>query len=329
MRTDNSITGAPLLRIEDLVVEFPAAGQRKLHAVSGVSFDIVSGETLGLVGESGCGKSSLARALMQSPPPTSGRVLLGGVDLTKISGTELRELRGRFQMVFQDPVASLNPVKSVGESVELPLRAAGVEKQERLRLARDAFTSVGLDPEQHYQRKPSGLSGGQCQRVCIARALISAPQLLVCDEPVSSLDVSVQAQIINLLRDLKEERGLSLLFISHDLAVVKNISDRVAVMYLGRLCEVAPCDDFFNAPAHPYSRALLAAIPRPDPQQPGGVGGMLAGELPSAIDPPSGCRFRGRCPRAEPLCATEQPLLREIGAGHCVACHFPVSTMEE
>lgn len=313
----------PLLRIEDLVVEFPAAQRRKVHAVSCVSFDIGAGETLGLVGESGCGKSSLARAIMQTPPPTSGSVLLDGIDLTRIRGRELRNLRSRFQMVFQDPVASLNPVKCVGDSVELPLRAAGIEKRALAGLAREVFTSVGLDPDQYYSRKPAALSGGQCQRVCIARALISRPKLLVCDEPVSSLDVSVQAQIINLLRDLKEERGLSMLFISHDLAVVKNISDRVAVMYLGRLCEVAPCADFFNAPAHPYSHTLIASIPRPDPQRPGGVGSMSAGEFPSAIDPPSGCRYRARCQRVQARCAQEQPELLEVAKGHFVACHFP------
>ena len=320
---------AALLRIEDLVVEFTAAQRRKVHAVSSVSFDIGAGETLGLVGESGCGKSSLARAIMQTPPPTSGKVLLDGVDLTRIRGRELRDLRSRFQMVFQDPVASLNPVKSVGESVELPLRSAGVEKHALAELAREAFSSVGLDPDQYYSRKPAALSGGQYQRVCIARALISRPRLLVCDEPVSSLDVSVQAQIINLLRYLKEGCGLSMLFISHDLAVVKNISDRVAVMYLGRLCEVAPCADFFNAPAHPYSHVLISSIPRPDPRQPGGAGSMPAGELPSAIDSPSGCRFRTRCPRAEVLCSIEIPNLREMGAGHFVACHFPVKGQEE
>ena len=322
-------TQPPLLQVEHLVVEFPAAQRRKVHAVSGVSFDIGAGETLGLVGESGCGKSSLARAIMQTPPPTSGKVLLDGVDLTRIRGRELRDLRSRFQMVFQDPLASLNPVKCVGDSVELPLRSAGVEKHALAGLAREMFLSVGLDPDQFYSRKPAALSGGQCQRVCIARALISQPQILICDEPVSSLDVSVQAQIINLLRDLKEARGLSMLFISHDLAVVKNISDRVAVMYLGRLCEVAPCADFFNAPAHPYSHTLIASIPRPGPRQPGGAGSMLAGELPSAIDPPSGCRFRTRCPRAEALCGIDQPKLREINTGHFVACHFPVKGLEE
>lgn len=314
----------PLLRIEELVVEFTAAQRRKVHAVSGVSLDIGQGETVGLVGESGCGKSSLARAIMQIPPPTSGRVLLDGVDLTKIHGRALRNLRGRFQMVFQDPLASLNPVKSVGESIELPLRAAGIEKPAAVRLlARDAFAAVGLDPDQHYSRKPTGLSGGQCQRVCIARALISRPKLLVCDEPVSSLDVSVQAQIINLLRDLKESRRLSMLFISHDLAVVKNICDRVAVMYLGRLCEVAPCENLYAGPAHPYTRALLDAVPRPDPLHPLPDIGLLPGELPSPLDPPSGCRFRTRCPRADDICASVQPEMREIEPEHSVACHHP------
>ncbi|NVO00145.1 MAG: ABC transporter ATP-binding protein [Geobacteraceae bacterium] len=314
-----------LLQVENLIVEFPSAQGGRVHAVSGVSFDIKAGETLGLVGESGCGKSSLARAIMQIPPPNSGRVLLDGVELTSRHNRELREVRGSFQMVFQDPLAALNPVKTVGESVELPLRATGLDKKIDVRkVAYEAFAGVGLAPEQYFDRKPAQLSGGQCQRVCIARALISRPKLLLCDEPVSSLDVSVQAQIINLLHDLKQLRGLSLLFISHDLAVVKNISDRVAVMYLGRLCEVAPCTGFFLAPAHPYSSALIAAVPRPDPRQPGGISSLLGSELPSTITPPSGCRFRTRCPHAQPLCAEVQPELLEISPDHLVACHFPL-----
>lgn len=262
---------------------------------------------------------------MQSPPPTSGKVLLDGLDLTGIHGRALRELRGRFQMIFQDPLSSLNPVKTVGASVELPLLAARVEKRDAVRmLAQEAFKAVGLDPEQHYNRKPSELSGGQCQRVCIARALISSPELLVCDEPVSSLDVSVQAQIINLLRDLKASHGLSMLFISHDLAVVKNICDRVAVMYLGRICEIATCEALYGMPSHPYTAALLAAVPRPDPLYPLPDIGLLPGELPSPLDPPSGCRFRTRCSRAQDRCASEQPELREMVTGHLVACHYPL-----
>jgi peptide/nickel transport system ATP-binding protein len=315
----------PLLAIENLVVEFPMAGGKKAHAVSGVSFTISPGEILGLVGESGCGKSSLARAIMQVPPPTSGRVLLEGVDLTGARGRELRELRGRFRMVFQDPLASLNPVRSIGNIIETALRYAGVvDGGEVRRAAEDALLSVGLDPGQYYDRKPAQLSGGQCQRVCIARALTGQPQLLVCDEAVASLDVSIQAQIVNLLRDLRNDRGLSLLFISHDLAVVRNIADRVAVMYLGRVCEVASNGDFFNAPAHPYSRALIDAIPRPDPLRPGGISTLTGSELPSVLTPPSGCRFRTRCPQAQDLCAEVQPELREMSKGHLVACHFPL-----
>jgi peptide/nickel transport system ATP-binding protein len=319
----------PLLRIEELVVEFPAARHRKVHAVSGVSLDIRQGETLGLVGESGCGKSSLARAIMQIPPPVSGRVLLDGVDLTKLRGRELKEVRGRFQMIFQDPVSSLNPSRSVGESIAAPLLAmGGVTGAERMRRTREMMTAVGLDPERHYGRRPRQLSGGQCQRAGIARSLVTGPRLLVCDEPVSSLDVSVQAQILNLLRDIRESFGLSMLFIAHDLAVVKNICDRVSVMYLGRICEVAPCESLYASPAHPYTRALLDAVPRPVPGALIPDSGMLPGELPSPLDPPCGCRFRIRCPRAQERCAAERPELREIADGHFVACHYPLTVQD-
>jgi peptide/nickel transport system ATP-binding protein len=323
------MSGDLLLNIEDLVVEFPASGGRTVHAVSGVFLDIRRNETLGLVGESGCGKSSLARAIMQIPPPTSGRVLLDGVDLAAISGSQLKEMRRRFQMIFQDPVSSLNPSRSVGESIAAPLLSlGGTDKAERTRRTREMMAAVGLDPERHYGRRPRQLSGGQCQRGGIARALITGPQLLVCDEPVSSLDVSVQAQILNLLRDIKAEYGLAMLFIAHDLAVVKNICDRVAVMYLGRICEVAPCAGLYADPAHPYTRALLDAVPRPDPGYSNPETGMLPGELPSPLDPPCGCRFRTRCPHAQERCSTVQPELREIAPGHAVACHYPLLVQE-
>jgi peptide/nickel transport system ATP-binding protein len=315
----------PLLQVEELIVEYPAGGGRKVHAVSGVSFVLARGETLGLVGESGCGKSSLARAVMQLPAPTSGRVRLAGIELTALVGGQLRALRSRFQMIFQDPVSSLNPSRSVGESIEAPLRALGrMDAKERRRRAEETMAAVGLDPALHYGRRPHQLSGGQCQRVSIARALMTGPQLLVCDEPVSALDVSVQAQILNLLREVRNEFGLSMLFIAHDLSVVRNICDRVAVMYLGLICEVASSDDLYLQPAHPYTAALLAAVPRPDPLRTLPEIGLLPGELPSPIDPPSGCRFRTRCPRAQNRCSEHRPELREIAPGHMVACHYPL-----
>jgi len=320
----------PLLRIEDLVVEFPASQGRTVHAVSGVSLDIRQNETLGLVGESGCGKSSLARAIMQIPPPTSGKVLIEGVDLTQLHGRKLKEVRGRFQMIFQDPASSLNPSRAVGESIAAPLLSlGGMNKAERRLRTREMMTAVGLNPELHYGRRAHQLSGGQCQRAGIARALITRPQLLVCDEPVSSLDVSVQAQILNLLRDIKESYGLAMLFIAHDLAVVKNICDRVAVMYLGRICEVAPCESLYATPAHPYTRALLDAVPRPDPGYPAPDSGMLPGERPSPLDPPRGCRFRTRCPRAADICSEIRAELRDIAPNHEVACHFPLDVRPE
>ncbi len=316
----------PLLHIKDLVVEFPSVRGRKVQAVSGVSLDVRHGETLGLVGESGCGKSSLARAIMQLPRPTTGSVHFDGEELATVNPVRLRILRSQFQMIFQDPVASLNPARTVGESIGTPLRTLwGIDRYERVRRVKAMMTTVGLDPEQYYARRPHQLSGGQCQRAGIARALMTEPRLLVCDEPVSALDVSVQAQILNLLREIKGRYGLALLFIAHDLAVVKNVSDRVAVMYLGRLCELAPCAALFAAPAHPYTAALLAAVPRPDPAYALPDSGLLPGELPSPLDPPSGCRFRTRCPRATSRCAEETPEMLAVAPGHLVACHFPLN----
>ena len=314
-----------LLRVEDLVVEFPAAGGHKVYAVSGVSIDIVEGETLGLVGESGCGKSTTGRAIMQLPPPTSGKVLFEGTDLAGLHGEELRRTRTRLQMIFQDPISSLNPRRKIKDIVREPLsiwkRQGGVAKVD------EVLEAVGLDPVAVADRRPHQFSGGQCQRIAIARALVLEPKVIICDEPVSALDVSVQAQILNLLEDMKARYNLTLVFIAHDLAVVKNISDRVAVMYLGKVCEVASADELYERPTHPYTVALLSSIPVADPEvRP--TAGQLRGELPSPLAPPSGCRFRTRCPRAQERCAAEEPLMRNIGDGHFVACHFPVGAPE-
>jgi oligopeptide/dipeptide ABC transporter ATP-binding protein len=462
-----------LLRAEDLVVEVPVGRTGlKVHAVSGISLDVKEGETLGLVGESGCGKSTTGRALMQFPSPTSGRVTFDGDDLTALSGEGLRGIRTRMQMIFQDPISSLNPRRKVGDIVAEPLaiwsqpardeRGAattaagfvayatavafvltallygvlgivlltGVWEEEASfgpititnaglglfialvcaggafvfkgvgdailrrdsegrtnakvafailvvfgliawnilessilvpilavvllvvavlllhapggdldfpgvgpegeRIVDDVLTSVGLDPDVARAKRPHEFSGGQCQRISIARALVLDPKLIICDEPVSALDVSVQAQILNLLEDMKARYGLTLVFIAHDLAVVKNVSDRVAVMYLGKLCEVAPPDLLYERCAHPYTQALLTAIPVPDPEvRPDGVAAKLQGDLPSPVAPPSGCRFRTRCPQAQDRCAEEEPILREVGEGQYVACHFPLVDVAE
>lgn len=324
MKQKKTLQTEPLLQVEKLVVEYVTGRNRCVHAVSGISFDIARGEIFGLVGESGCGKTSVAKAIMQLPKPTAGKVFLNSVELTNLNRQELRLLRQKFQMVFQDPVASLNPRRKIGKSIAAPLRAAGVgDKYQQYEQTHKLLKSVGLAPDQYHDRLPFQLSGGQCQRASIARALICNPQLLVCDEPVSSLDVSVQAQIINLLSDLKTEYGLSMLFISHDLAVVKNICDRVAVMYLGHLCEIASTEKFYQHPLHPYTRALMNAIPHPDPELPPTKIGILPGELPSAAEPPPGCRFHTRCPRAQADCSSKIPSLREVGPDHQVACHYP------
>jgi peptide/nickel transport system ATP-binding protein len=315
-----------LLVAEDVVVEHGGGqGGGVVHAVSGVSLDLLAGETLGIVGESGCGKSSLGRALLQLPPPTSGTVRLEGVELTGLDRRALRKVRARLQMIFQDPLSSLNPRRRAHELVAEPIAIANrrVRAGDHDRV-RATFEAVGLDPDQVWDRHPAELSGGQCQRLCIARALVAAPAVLVCDEPVSALDVSVQAQILNLLEDVKTVNGLSLLFVAHDLAVVRNISDRVMVMYLGRTCEVAPAEDLFAGPLHPYTEVLLASIPDPDPDRAPVDGSLrVRGEPPSPVDPPSGCRFRTRCPRADERCAAEVPELVERRPGHWVACHHP------
>jgi len=314
-----------LIQVEDLVVEFRAAGQRTVKAVSGISLDVKAGETLGLVGESGCGKSTVARSLIQLPPPKSGSVVVNGVELTDLSEQELRPHRTQLQMIFQDPISSLNPRRRVADIVAEPLRVWGPhDDQEQIEIVDRMLHAVGLDPEVARDKRPHEFSGGQCQRISIARSLVLGPKVLICDEPVSALDVSVQAQILNLLRDLKAEYGLTLVFIAHDLAVVKNVSDLVAVMYLGKLCEVAEPDDLYANAAHPYTSLLLESSPEPDPAATIDESRDLVGEIPSSVDPPSGCRFRTRCPHATEKCENEEPQMREVSAGHHVACHHPL-----
>ena len=316
--------GDTVLRVEDLVVEFKIGRHSTVKAVSGISFDVMRGETLGIVGESGCGKSTTGKAIMQVPRPTSGSVVFEGENLPALGSQQLREARTRVQMIFQDPISALNPRRTVRDSVMEPLDIwKRGSREDREALVDKTLESVGIDPERAAESRPHQFSGGQCQRISVARALVLDPTLIICDEPVSALDVSVQAQVLNLLEDLKEKFGLTLVFIAHDLAVVKNISDRVAVMYLGKLCEVASSDDLYARPAHPYTNLLLDSIPVPDPDADHSVSDSI-GEPPSPVDPPSGCRFHPRCPWADAQCAAEEPLLRSMGEGHFVACHHPV-----
>jgi peptide/nickel transport system ATP-binding protein len=313
-----------LLRVEDLVVEFPS-GRQKVHAVSGVSLDIRRGETLGLVGESGCGKSTTGKAIIQLPAPTAGTVRFEGAELTGVSGKDLRRIRTRLQLIFQDPISSLNPRRKVRDILAEPLRIWGRgTKAEQDAKVRETLDAVGLDPDVALDKRPHQFSGGQCQRISIARALVMEPELIICDEPVSALDVSVQAQILNLLEQLKQRYALTLVFIAHDLAVVRHVSTRVAVMYLGKICEVGDPDALYARPAHPYTAALLASIPVPDPTVRPDPNDLLTGDLPSPVDPPSGCRFRTRCPRAQERCATDEPQMRQVGPDQFVACHFPL-----
>ncbi|MEM9033980.1 MAG: oligopeptide/dipeptide ABC transporter ATP-binding protein [Actinomycetota bacterium] len=440
LRADEDV----ILKAEDVVVEFPVGNTGNVvHAVSGISVDLRKGETLGLVGESGCGKSTTGRAILQMPRPKSGSVVFEDTDLTTIEREQLRRTRRTLQMIFQDPISALNPRRKVREIVAEPIDiwwqeefprspvsqaferyspwmtglmgrlwdiakramplvagalvfwvvsqaveetgaedalgwtgvAAGIvaavaavvvvpfvvvcvvllagwallgilgpitniPRWFKMRSQRSAFNemadakvrevlnAVGIDVDNALERRPHEFSGGQAQRISIARALVLEPEVIICDEPVSALDVSVQAQVLNLLEDLKTRYGLTLIFIAHDLAVVKNVSDRVAVMYLGKMCEVAPPDTLYAAPAHPYTSALLSTVPVPDPTVVPSTPEGISGELPSPIAPPSGCRFRTRCPRAEDRCAEEEPAMREIGDSHYVACHFPLAPGE-
>ena len=323
MPDGQKVLNEPLLEIRNVRVEYNMQGQR-FDAISDINLSIEKGETLGLVGESGCGKSTMGKAIIQLPKPTSGSVKFSGQELTKMSHAEMRSIRKRMQIIFQDPISSLNPRRRVKNIVAEPLVISGFRNKDEIDYkVREVLSAVGMDPDISMNRRPHQFSGGQCQRICIARALILEPDLIICDEPVSALDVSVQAQILNLLEEMKERYALTLLFISHDLAVVKNISDRVAVMYLGKICELADSEHLYKSPAHPYTAGLIATIPEIGDQGNGSTK-VLKGEIPSPLNPPTGCRFRSRCPSVQEKCVTTNPDLYEIGTGHKIACHFPL-----
>jgi oligopeptide transport system ATP-binding protein len=319
----------PILSVQNLRVYFELSGdgwfgsKKTLRAVDGVSFDLAKGETLGIVGESGCGKSTLARAVLGLVPITSGAVNFAGQDLAQLSTEQLREQRQHLQIIFQDPLSSLDPRMNVGQIIAEPLRSyfPKMNQQERQVKVVEMMRHVGLLPE-HINRYPHEFSGGQAQRIGIARALILRPDVVVCDEPVSALDVSIKAQIVNLLADLQAQFGVSMLFIAHDLASVRHVSHRVMVLYLGKIMELAPWDEIYRAPRHPYTKTLIQAIPPADPRRArANPAKPLGGELPSPIDPPSGCVFRTRCPHAIERCAQEVPVLRPVGES-LVACHL-------
>ncbi|GCE01180.1 ABC transporter ATP-binding protein [Embleya hyalina] len=312
----------PLLTVTDLVQRFRVPGGM-MNAVAGVSFELGRGRTLGLVGESGCGKSTLARAILQLTKPSEGSVRFDGQELTTLPKAGLRTMRRRIQMVFQDPISALNPRRKIFDIVAEGLVISGLPAEQIRPRVEAVLRQVGLDPELVSDRRPHQFSGGQCQRIAIARAMVVDPDLLICDEPVASLDVSVQAQVLDLLDEMKHRTGVSMIFVAHDLAVVRNISDDVAVMYLGTIAETGDTAAIYDTPAHPYTRALLDAVPAPDPAA-APSGPALGGEIPSPMNPPSGCRFRTRCPIARAECAAHVPTLREIAPGHRVACHFPL-----
>jgi oligopeptide/dipeptide ABC transporter ATP-binding protein len=328
--------GAALLEVEHLRVLFPVKSgliiDRKIgdvHAVDDVSFELREGETLGIVGESGCGKTTLIRALARLVDVTEGAISFRGEDITKAGRRGLQPVRRQVQMVFQDPQASLNPRKRVVQILATPLRIRGTPRDKIESETRELLTRVGLSPE-HLNRFPHEFSGGQRQRIGVARALAVDPKLILLDEPVSALDVSIQAQVINLLEELQEELGLSYIFVAHDLSVVRHVSDRIAVMYLGKLMEVSPADELYSKPIHPYTSALLGAIPIPDPRENRARSRpIVGGEPPSPVAPPPGCRFHTRCPRATEICKRVEPQLTAYAGGHLAACHHPQSVTDE
>ena len=314
-----------MLQAQGLVKDFRVPGG-VVSSVAGVDLEIYRGETLALVGESGCGKSTLGRLLMRLIEPTAGKVIFDGVDLNSVFPARMRALRQRMQIIFQDPFSSLDPRMTVGQIIEEPLKIHRLcpDKKEREARVRALMKRIGIRPE-YYDRYPHQFSGGQRQRVGIARALALKPELVVCDEPVSALDVSIQAQILNLLQDLQQEFHLTYLFISHDLSVVRYISDRVCVMFLGRICEIGDAEEVYSHPRHPYTKFLMDSVPLPDPDKRKEDKDLLTGEVPSPIAPPSGCRFHTRCPYAQDICAQEPPpAFRDLGGGHGCACHFPL-----
>ena len=326
LRDDDDI----VLSVDNLVMEFSVGRNEIVHAVSDVSFDVKKGETLGIVGESGCGKSTTARSIVQLPKPTSGSVIVtsegDSIELTGLKGDALRKVRPKLQMIFQDPISSLNPRRIVREVVKegLTIWPKGMSAQQIQDRVDEVLESVGIDPEIAANRRAHEFSGGQCQRISIARAVALDPEILICDEPVSALDVSVQAQILNLLEEMKDKYGLTLLFISHDLSVVRNVSDRVVVMYLGKICEIGSSDTIYSLPAHPYTRVLLASAPEPASTVDASES-AIGDDMPSPINPPTGCRFRTRCPSAQAICEDKEPEMQQVGEDHFVACHFPVT----
>ena len=312
-----------LLSVQDLVVEYPT-GAGTVQAVSKISFDVMPGETLGIVGESGCGKSTTGRAVLRLDRVTAGRIRFGEEWIEKADESRMRKLRRDMQMIFQDPVASLNPRRSVKDIVVEGMAVAGAPASERAATSASVLEQVGLSGSRFADMLPRQLSGGQAQRVAIARALALSPRLLICDEPVSALDVSVQAQILNLIEVLKAEFDLTVVFIAHDLGVVRTVSDNVMVMYLGKVCEFGDSVEVYDDPAHPYTRALLDSVPLTDPEK-AFAGPALEGDVPSPLSPPSGCRFRTRCPQVQDRCVSEEPEMREVRPGQFAACHFPLA----